>query len=319
VSHPFRFIAAMPTLDPSPAAWREAVRRIEGAGYATVAISDHLTRGWAMDPLVAMMAAADATERLRVLSLVLSNDYRHPALVHKAIATIDVLSGGRVELGMGAGWLADDFDALGIPLEPVRVRIDRLAESVRLLKALFAADVPFDFDGGQYRGRGLEGRPRVTQQPRPPMLIGGGGKRVLSLAAREADIVGINASLAASAARASGIAGLTAAAAEEKVRWVREAATAAGRRPEDLELQVSVLELHVTDSGSERGRVLDSLAEMSGLDVPTLEESPAVLVGSLDACAAKLRERRSRFGFSYIKLGPDALAAAPLVGRLAGS
>ena len=309
----------MPTLDRPPADWREAVRRLEGAGYATVAISDHLTRGWAMEPLVAMMAAADATERLRVLSLVLSNDYRHPAMVHKAIATIDVLSGGRVELGMGAGWLADDYDALGLPVEPVPIRIDRLAESVRLLKQLFATDVPSDFAGAHYRGRGLEGRPRATQQPRPPILIGGGGRRVLALAAREADIVGVNASLAGSAGRASGIAGLTATAAEEKVRWVGEAAIAADRRPEDLELQVSVLELHVVDSGSERRRVLDSLAETTGLEVPTLEESPAVLVGSLDACADALYERRSRFGFSYIKLGPDALAAAPLVGRLAGS
>ena len=309
----------MPTLDRRPDDWREAVRRLEGAGYATVAISDHLTRGWAMEPLVAMMAAADATERLRVLSLVLSNDYRHPALVHKAIATIDVLSGGRVELGLGAGWLADDYDALGLPVETVAVRIDRLAESVRLLKQLFATDLPFDFEGANYRGRGLEGRPRTAQQPRPPLLIGGGGKRILSLAAREADIVGVNASLAGGAGRASGIAGLTATAAEEKVRWIGEAAIAAGRRPEDLELQVSVLELHVINSASERGRVFDSLAATTGLDVPALEESPAVVVGSLDASADTLIERRSRFGFSYVKLGPDALAAAPLVSRLAGS
>jgi alkanesulfonate monooxygenase SsuD/methylene tetrahydromethanopterin reductase-like flavin-dependent oxidoreductase (luciferase family) len=138
----------MPTLDRRPEDWREAVRRLEGAGYATVAVSDHVTRGWAMDPLVALMAAADATERLRVLSLVLSNDYRHPALVHKAIATIDVLSGGRVELGLGAGWLADDYDALGLPIESVQVRVDRLAESVRLLKQLFATNAPFDFERG---------------------------------------------------------------------------------------------------------------------------------------------------------------------------
>ena len=309
----------MPTLDRRPEDWREAVRRLEGAGYATVAVSDHLTRGWAMDPLVALMAAADATERLRVLSLVLSNDYRHPALVHKAIATIDVLSGGRVELGLGAGWLAEDYDALGLPVQAVSVRIDQLAESVRLLKQLFATDAPFDFEGARYRGRGLEGGPRTAQRPRPPILIGGGGQRILSLAAREADIVGVNASLAGTADRAAGIAGLTATAADEKVRWVAEAAIAAGRLPEDLELQVSVLELHVVDSATERTRVLGSLAEKTGLDVPTLEESPAVLVGSLNACADKLKERRSRFGFSYVKLGPDAAAAAPIVARLAGT
>ena len=309
----------MPTLDRRPEDWREAVRRLEGAGYATVAVSDHVTRGWAMDPLVALMAAADATERLRVLSLVLSNDYRHPALVHKAIATIDVLSGGRVELGLGAGWLADDYDALGLPIESVQVRVDRLAESVRLLKQLFATNAPFDFEGAQYRGRGLEGRPRTTQRPRPPILIGGGGPRILSLAAREADIIGVNASLAGSAGRTAGIAGLTATAADEKVRWIAEGATAAGRRSDDLELQVSVLELQLVGSTAERTRVLSSLSEKTGLDVPTLEDSPAVLVGSVDACAEKLNERRERFGFSYLKLGPDAAAAAPIVARLAGS
>lgn len=319
LSHPFRFIAPMPALDRSPASWRDAVRRLEGSGFATVAISDHLTRGWTMDPLVTMMAAADATERMRVLALVLSNDYRHPALVHKAIATIDVLSGGRVELGIGAGWLADDYAALGLPLEPAPTRVARLEESVRLLKRLFEADAPFSFDGRHYRGRGLEGLPRPAQQPRPPLLIGGGGKRVLSLAAREADIVGVNASLGRDAGRTTGISGLTAPAAEEKAGWVAEAATAAGRRAGDLELQVSVLELHLTGSATESRRVLDTLSDASGLERESLEASPAVLVGSLDRCAELLEERRERFGFSYIKLGADAVAAAPLVHRLAGT
>src|SRR4029078_2623552 len=111
-------MAPVPTLDRSPGAWRDAVRRIEADGYSAVAISDHVSRGWAMEPLVAMQAAADATTTLRVLSLVLANDYRHPALVHRAIATIDVLSGGRVELGLGAGWVRDGQAALRRPLDP---------------------------------------------------------------------------------------------------------------------------------------------------------------------------------------------------------
>jgi alkanesulfonate monooxygenase SsuD/methylene tetrahydromethanopterin reductase-like flavin-dependent oxidoreductase (luciferase family) len=125
--------------------------------------------------------------------------------------------------------------------------------------------------------------------------------------------------LAGSAGRTAGIAGLTATAADEKVRWIAEGATAAGRRSDDLELQVSVLELQLVGSTAERTRVLSSLSEKTGLDAPTLEDSPAVLVGSVDACAEKLSERRERFGFSYIKLGPDAAAAAPIVARLAGS
>jgi probable F420-dependent oxidoreductase len=309
----------MPTLQGSPARWRDAVRRLEDEGYATVAISDHLTRGWAMDPLVAMMAAADATNSLRVLSLVLSNDYRHPALVHKAIATIDVLSGGRAELGLGAGWLAADYAALGLEMEPALARILRLDESVRLLKQLFAAAGPIAFDGAQYRGRGLEGLPRPTQLPRPLLLIGGGGRHVLSLAGREADIVGVNASLEPGAVRSAGIAGLTAAAAEEKVGWISAAVEDAGRKAEDVELQVSVLELHLSDSAADCRRHLDSLADASGLDRARTESSPSVLVGSLDHCADLLRERRDRFGFSYIKLGPDPVAAAPLVRRLAAT
>lgn len=272
-----------------------------------------------MDPLVTMMAAADATERLRVLSLVLSNDNRHPALVHKAVATIDVLSGGRAELGLGAGWLADDYAALGLPRDRPAIRISRLEESVRLLKRLFEAKAPFDFEGAHYRGRGLEGLPPPAQHPRPPLLIGGGGKRMLSLAAREADIVGVNASLGASASRATQITGLTAEEAEEKVRWVAESMTDTGRPAEDVELQVSVLELHLTDSPAAARRVLESLADASGLDPKSVAESPAVLIGSLDHCAELLQGRRQRFGFSYIKLGPDAFAAAPLVSRLAGT
>lgn len=309
----------MPTLEQSPGSWRDAVRGLEDAGYSTVAISDHVTRGWAMDPFVAMMAAADATERLRVLSLVLSNDYRHPVLVHKAMATIDVLSGGRVEIGLGAGWLADDYDALGLPKDTAGARVARLEESVRLLKRLFEADAPFDFDGTHYRGHGLEGLPRPIQEPRPPVLIGGGARRVLSLAAQEADIIGVNASLTPEGGRGEAIAGLTASAAEEKIAWITEAAHGAGRRFEDLELQVSVLELHLTDSAVERERVLGSLADACGLDPEVADASPAVLVGSLDRCAELLQERRERFGFSYIKLGPDALGAAALVNRLAGS
>jgi probable F420-dependent oxidoreductase len=309
----------MPTLDRPVAAWRDAVRRLEGAGYATVAVSDHVTRGWSMDPLVTMMAAADATEHLRVLALVLSNDFRHPALVHKAIATIDVLSGGRVELGLGAGWLGGDYEALGLPTEPARARIDRLAEAVRLLKRLFTEPGAFAFDGSFYAGQGLEGLPRPSQQPRPPLLIGGGGRRLLGLATREANIVGVNASLGRDAGRGSGIAGLTAERTEEKIGWIAEAAAEARRSPAEIELQVSVLELHLTDSPSGARRTLDALGATTGLAAEMVEGSVAVLVGSLDHCADVLRERRERFGFSYIKLGPEPLLAAPMVERLAGT
>jgi probable F420-dependent oxidoreductase len=319
LTHPFRFIAPMPTLDKSPGEWRDAVRRIEADGYSTVAVSDHVSRGWAMEPLVAMLAAADATATLRVLSMVLANDYRHPALVHRAIATIDMLSGGRVELGIGAGWLADDYAALGIPLEPPATRIQRLDEAVRLIKELFSATSPVSAAGAHYRTAGLEALPRPVQRPRPPILVGGGGRAVLSLAGREADIAGVNAALVAGSGRREGVAGLTAAAAAEKVGWVGVAARAAGRNAGEPELQVSVLHAHVVDSSSAARATLGRLADEVGLPAAQVEASPAVLIGSVERCCEVLIERRERFGFSYVKLGPDATAAAPIVARLAGT
>ena len=315
---PFRFIAAMPTLDQPAATWRDAVRRLEDTGYSTVAISDHVTRGWAMDPLVTMSAAAGATDRLRVLSLVLSNDFRHPALVYKAIATIDVLSGGRAELGLGAGWLTADYDALGVPFDPPAVRVQRLGESVRLIKRMFLSDAEVSFVGSHYQIRDFEPLPRPIQRPGPPLLIGGGGKAILTLAGRQADIVGINASLAPDADRAAAVIGLTEVEVEEKLRWVREAAVAAGRAPADLEFQLNVLELHITDSRAEANAVLDSLSTALKLPREMIESAPAVLVGGLARCSELLEERRARFGFSYIKLGSDPLASARLVAHLAG-
>ena len=141
-ARPFRFIAPMPSFDLPPARWRDEVRRIEDLGFGTVSVSEHLTGGWAMDPLAAMLAAADASDRLRVLSLVLLNDLRHPVVLHRAMASIDRLSDGRVEIGLGAGWRADDYLVLGRPFDPPPVRIERLTESLQIISALFE---PFDF------------------------------------------------------------------------------------------------------------------------------------------------------------------------------
>ena len=315
---PFRFIAPMPPLDQAAARWRDAIRRLEAEGYDTVAISDHVSRGWAMDPLVAMTAAANATTTLRILSLVLANDFRHPVLVHRAIAMLDVLSGGRVEVGLGAGWLPEDYEALGIPLDPPATRIARLGEAVRLIRRLFDSTEPFDVDGAYYRGRGVGGIPRPIQQPRPPILVGGGGKSVLTLAGAESDIAGVNASLTRGSGRREGVRALTAEDAAEKVGWVLEAARGAGRA-DPPELQVSALHTHVTDSSSEARATLERLAADTGLTNGAVEASPAVLVGDVERCCDLLRQRREQFGFSYVKLGPDPLAAAPIVAALAGT
>src|SRR6266853_2004000 len=169
----FRFIVSMPRLADGVAAWQSALRRIEDRGYSTIAISDHFTQGWAMEPLVTLAASAAETERVRLLTLVLGNDYRHPVLVHKAAATIDVISGGRLELGLGAGWMRAEYEAAGLAYDEPKTRRERLEESVAVIKGLFGAD-PLDFVGTHYRIAKLDGLPKPVQKPHPPIVAGGG-------------------------------------------------------------------------------------------------------------------------------------------------
>src|SRR5712691_12568439 len=143
MTRPFRFIVSMPRLAEGVAVWQSALHRVEDRGYSTIAISDHFTQGWAMEPLVTLAAAAAETERVRLLTLVLGNDYRHPVLVHKAAATIDVLSGGRLELGLGAGWMRSEYEAAGLVYEPPRTRRERLEEAIEVIRGLFGAN-PLD-------------------------------------------------------------------------------------------------------------------------------------------------------------------------------
>ena len=313
----FRFLAPMPRLDQPAGRWRDAVRRIEDLGFATVSISDHFTRGWVMEPVVAMTAAAAATERLRVLSLVLGNDYRHPVLVHKAMATLDVLSEGRVEIGLGAGWMRGDYQAAGIPFDDPAARIDRLEESVAVLEGLFGPE-PFSYSGRHYRISGLDGLPKPAQRPRPPLLIGGGGRRVLSVAGRHADMVSVNPSLRDGQVTSDLLADATAERIDQKIGWVREAAADAGRRADDLELQLNLLVCRVTNRA---GRVSEAVSSLvaGGVNPSLLESSPAVLAGSVARCVEALQERRERFGISYVNLGSDLEAVAPIVDRLAGT
>jgi probable F420-dependent oxidoreductase len=317
VSRPFRFLAPMPRLDQPASRWRDAVRRIEDLGFATVSISDHFTMGWVMEPVVAMTAAATATGRLRVLSLVLGNDYRHPVLVHKAMATLDVLSEGRVEIGLGAGWMLSDYRATGIAYDAPAARIDRLEESVRVLKGLFGP-APLTFSGRHYRISRLEGLPRPVQQPHPPLLIGGGGRQVLSVAGRHADIVSVNPSLRDGIVTADLLADATAERIDQKVAWIREAAVAAGRPADAVELQLNLLVCKVT---GQAGQVSETVSSLAGgvTDPLLLKRSPAVLAGSVAQCVEALQERRERFGISYVNLGSDLEAVAPIVDRLAGS
>ena len=317
MTRPFRFIAPMPRLDQPARRWRDAVRRIEDLGYATVSVSDHFTRGWVMEPVVAMTVAAEVAERLRVLSLVLGNDYRHPVLVHKAMATLDVLSGGRVEVGLGAGWLQSDYQAAGMPLDPPGARIDRLEEAVQVLKGLFGS-APLTFAGRHYRVEALDGLPKPVQRPRPPLLVGGGGRRVLSVAGRHADMVSVNPSLRAGTVTSSVLVDATAERVGRKIAWVREAAEAAGRPADAVELQMNLLLCRIERSSTKSSEWVSSLAASSGVDPGILQRSPAVLVGSVEKCIERLQANREQYGISYVNVG-DSQAGAPIVHRLAGT
>jgi probable F420-dependent oxidoreductase len=310
---PFRFIAPMPRLNVPPAQWRAELRRVEDLGFHTVAVSDHFTQGWVMDPIVAMTAAAEATTALRVMSLVLGNDYRRPVLLHKALATIDVLSGGRLDIGIGAGWKPSDYHAAGIPLDSPGIRIDRLAESLALLKGLFG-DEPLTFDGKHYQVSELDGLPKPVQRPHPPILIGGGSRRVLELAGRAADIVGVNAAMRPGAESELAVLDLTADRVAEKLAYAHAGAKAAGRDPAALDYQISVLSLMVTDAPDTEPWT-SSLAR--GVSDPgVLATSPAVLHGPAGYCAEQLHMWRERFGLNQIHLGGDPRAAAAVIARI---
>jgi probable F420-dependent oxidoreductase len=304
----------MPALNRPPTQWRDDVRRIEDLGFSSVAISDHLGGGWAMDPIVAMTVAAEATSRLRVLAMVFCNDLRHPAMLHRSMANLDVFSGGRVEIGLGAGWMRADYDAVGRTFDPPAVRVARLAEAVELIAALFD-DKPVTFVGRHYRVTDLDGLPKPVQRPRPPLVVGGGGRLVLELAGRAADIVGVNPRLAPGVERGRAVAELSAPRLAVKVDWARTAARAAGRDPGRLEFQLSILDLRVTHRGITH-RATSSLAALASDD--DLAASPAVLHGSVDQCVDRLVEVRERYGVSYLHLGSNLDAAAPIVARLAG-
>ncbi len=217
---PFRFGVQL-SRAASGHAWRELARRIEGLGYSTLFVPDHFEDQFG--PLVALTVAAEATTTLRVGSLVFGNDYRHPMVLAKEIATLDLLSEGRVEFGLGAGWMTADYEQAGLEEDSPAVRIDRMEESLAVMKELWSTG-SCTFDGKYYRIEGAAGEPRPYQSPHPPIVIGGGGPRVLGIAAREADIVGVNPSLAAGVVGPEVLAGTTPADYDRRLEWVRSAA-----------------------------------------------------------------------------------------------
>ncbi len=292
-------------------------RKAESMGFSTITVSDHFPIGFS--PFQALLIAAEATETLRIGPFVIDNDFRHPAVLAKEAACIDLLSGGRFELGIGAGWLAAEYEQTGIPFDKPSVRIARLEESLQILEGLFG-EGPVDFEGEHYSIKGLDGTPKPVQQPGPPILIGGGGQKILGVAGRHADIV----SLAASAAGGHGInlADTSAEATLRKIEWVAEAA---GDRFDDIELNVMSFGINY---GADRKAAADEFLErMKSGPMPLggettaddLLESPHFLFGSPADMADQLLERRERFGISYMTVNNPGDEFGEVIDALTGT
>jgi probable F420-dependent oxidoreductase len=291
--------------------WADKARRIEELGFSSLFIPDHFEDQLA--PLLALQAAADATSELRLGTLVLDNDYRHPVVLAKELATLDLLSNGRLELGIGAGWMTTDYEKSGIDMERPGVRIDRLKEGLAIIKGLFA-DEPFSFSGRHYKIENLNGTPKPVQKPHPPVLIGGGGRRVLSYAAREADIVGVNFNMASGAVTPAAAANGSAAATAERVAWIKEAA---GDRLDQIELNTVVFFTSVTD---DRQGMAERVAGGFGMKPDDVLASPHALIGTAEQMVDDLQRRREEFGFSYIVFSGDVYdKVASVVSQLAGT
>src|ERR1700722_7726975 len=217
---PFRF-AVQSSKAASGLAWRDAARKIEGLGYSTLFIPDHF--GNQYGPLVALTVAAEATTTLRVGSLVFDNDYRHPVVLAKELATLDLASEGRLEVGLGAGWKARDYEQSGIVLDPAAVRVERMLEGLAVMKGLWSHE-RFSYRGSHYQVVDAQGLPRPHSVPYPPIVVGGGSRRILTIAAAEADIVGVNPDLRAGSTGGDLIANVAAERFDERIGWVRTAA-----------------------------------------------------------------------------------------------
>jgi probable F420-dependent oxidoreductase len=312
-TRPFHFLADVSAVV-TGAQLAASARRAEQMGYHGLIAPDHLLDQ--LSPVVAMATVAAATSSLRVSAFVLNNDLRHPAVLAQDLATIDVLSGGRVDVAIGAGWNKPEYDAIGMAFDPTPVRQARLAEAVTVLKGLFAG-APFSFAGEHYTISDYTAAPVPVQRPHPPFFIGGGGRRTLTLAGREAQIVGLAPRIQPNGKLDA--ASMTFAAAREKIGWVRDAA---GERFGSLELNVYPSSWPATVTDNLRGevrRAIDTLRSRTGVELTEDEviDSPHLFIGSVDRLVEKFLQLREELGISSILLGEiDELA--PVLERLAG-
>jgi len=312
---PFRFLADAYDLTDARSLG-ELARKAEELGATTFVLPDHLIQEQ-LSPVPFLAAIAAQTERLRLSAFVHNNDLRHPAVLAQDLASLDVLSGGRLDVAIGAGWNEPEYRAIGLPFDPTPVRQARLAEAITVLKGCFG-DGPFSFAGEHYTITDYDAAPKPVQKPHPPFFIGGGGRRTIELAAREAQIVGLAPRILSG--QRGDPASITWAATEEKLAWVR---AAAGDRYDELEFNVypSQWPVVVTDDlHGEARRVIDRMRERTGQELTERDviDSPHIFIGSIDRFVEKFRELRERLGINSFLVG-DLTDLGPVVERLAGT
>lgn len=321
-ARPFRF-SAQAFSATSAKEWRETALRAEALGYSALHLADHYfgpgpveasthhpVQGLAAVPAMAM--AAEATDGIRIGCRVFCVDYHLPAVLAKEAATLDLLSEGRLELGLGAGWVADEYEAMGIPFDPPGTRVDRLGEVIALVKA-HCSGAPIEIDGAHVAVHGYSGVPEPVQRPHPPIMVGGGARRVLGLAGREADIVSLNFDNRSGVIGGEGVRSSTAVEMDRKLEWVRDGA---GERFGDLEIETAAYFTVLTDDGAGAAAGLGS---MFGLEPEEMRSHPNALLGSVDEICEELERRRERHGISYVAIPQRQMDAfAPVVARMHG-
>jgi probable F420-dependent oxidoreductase len=322
---PFRF-GVQSYAASSPAEWREQARRAEALGFAAFHLADHIIGpGPALAAtnhpvqtvaaIPAMAVAAEATSTIRIGCRVLCVDHRHPVMLAKELATLDFFSGGRLDIGLGAGWLRGEYEAIGLRFDPAGVRLDRLESTIALLRAAFAGG-ELNIDDEHVHAVGFQAVPAVVQQPMPPLMIGGGSPRILRIAGREADTVSLNFDNSSGKIGPAGVGSSTAELTERKIGWIREGA---GDRFDDVELEIAAYFTVVTPEGA-ADATRAKMAPMFGLDASTFADHPHALVGTVAEICDQLVTRRERYGISYVTFGSSVMdAVAPVVERLAGT
>jgi probable F420-dependent oxidoreductase len=322
MSKPFRF--GLQAYAPnSGKEWRELARKAEASGFSSFHLADHIigpgpaltATGHPVQTVAAipaMAVAAEATSTIKVGCRVLCVDYRNPVMLAKEVATLDFFSEGRLELGLGAGWLQGEYEAIGVPFDRAGVRIDRFEEVIALLRASFA-EGELNINTPHVHAVGFEAVPKPFTKSGPPIMIGGGAKRILTIAGREADIVSLNFNNSSGKLGADGIGSSTAELTDQKIQWIKDGA---GARFDQIEIEIAAYFTIVTPDG-EGTRA--KMAPMFGMTPEVFAEHPNALIGSVDEICDRIVERRERFGISYVSFGASVIdAVIPVVERLAG-